>query len=239
MRISKQIIVRRAVKGDAENIRALQNATFRIAALAQYDASDIDSFLRHAGTLEPALIDDGTYFVAEIEGEIVASGGWSSRTATYAGFIRSGAVAPSGSAVIRGVYVDPAYLAAGLAQRIFEIIEEDIASRGYDGAHLATTYTGMPFYNAADSGPIASLLSHSPTAMNCMELPCRRAFQGPCRPQPERTRCSETHVCFVLQWHKCMSIFNALFMRVYFDSLYQMRTMINNVRLLMNIASTI
>lgn len=125
------------------------------------------------------LINDGTNLVAEIEAEIVASGGGSSRTATFAGFIRSGTVAPAESAMIRGVYVDPAYVAAGLAQRIFDVIETDIASRGYDGAHLATTYTGMPFYNAAGFRPHSLITRAFPDGREIHGVAMSKRLQKP------------------------------------------------------------
>ena len=153
MRIRTSFHVRRATAADADNIRALQDAAFRIEARTDYEPGEVDSFLRHAGALETALIEDGTWFIAEIDGEIVASGGWSARAAPYTAYIRNGTAAPADSAVIRGVYVDPAYAAAGLAQRIVDAIEDDIASSGYKSAHLATIYTSMPFYTAAGYRP--------------------------------------------------------------------------------------
>ena len=153
MRARKPITIRRAAAADAGNIRALQDAAFRIETRADYEPDDVESFLSHAGTLEDGLIEENTYFVAEIEGEIVASGGWSARQAAFETYIRSGSAAPAGSAVIRGVYVDPAYAATGLAQRLVGVIEAGIASCGYAGAYLATTYTGMPFFTSAGYKP--------------------------------------------------------------------------------------
>ena len=158
MRTNKPMTVRRARSADAGYIRALQAAAFRIGTRSDYDPGEVESLLTYAGTLEPGLIEDGTYFVAEIEGEIVASGGWSARTAEYQSFVRSGMPAPAGSGIIRGVYVDPAYASTGLARRIVDMIEDDIAASGYNGAYIATTYTGMAFFTSAGFKP-CNLLS--------------------------------------------------------------------------------
>lgn len=149
MRTRKPIIIRHAKSADVVHIRALQEAAFRIKTRGDYQSAEIESYLTHSGMLQPELIAERTYFVAEIEGDIVAAGGWSTRVAGYASFIRSGSAAPAGSAVIYGVYADPAYAAAG----VLSVIEGNIAFCGHATAHVATTYAGIPFFTAAGYKP--------------------------------------------------------------------------------------
>ena len=50
-----------------------------------YDARQTASAAVHIAVLDLSLIEDGTYFVHETGGEIVACGGWSRRDRLYTG----------------------------------------------------------------------------------------------------------------------------------------------------------
>ena len=71
-----------------EDIPALQ-ALMRESVLeifpAFYDQRQTESAAIHIAHLDELLVDDGTYFVHEADGEIVACGGWSRRNRLYAG----------------------------------------------------------------------------------------------------------------------------------------------------------
>src|SRR5215207_8429631 len=71
-----------------EDIPALQ-ALMRASVLeifpAFYDQRQTESAAIHIAQLDELLVDDGTYFVHEADGEIVACGGWSRRNRLYAG----------------------------------------------------------------------------------------------------------------------------------------------------------
>ena len=43
------------------------------------------SSVEHVGAVDRMLIEDGTYFVADVDGEPVACGGWSRRDRLYTG----------------------------------------------------------------------------------------------------------------------------------------------------------
>jgi len=157
MRFTCQFSVRRATLPDIAAIRRLQDAAFRIAVQNDFEANEIASYLHHAGTIEEDVIADGTAFVAESDGAIVASGGWSTRPAAYQRFLTHGALA-GGSALVRGPYVDPVYSGMGLEQRLLDVVESDVAAAGHGVACVATTYSQMPFYQGEGFLPV-SLLS--------------------------------------------------------------------------------
>lgn len=73
-----------------------------------YTAAQIESGLRYIVSVDPNLIADRTYFVAEIDGALVGCGGWTHRAP---GFRTSanGAVAPADdtAALMRAIFVDP------------------------------------------------------------------------------------------------------------------------------------
>src|SRR6266704_2124340 len=50
-----------------------------------YDAERTASSVRYIASVDRTLIEDGTYFVVEANGELVACGGWSRRNKLYTG----------------------------------------------------------------------------------------------------------------------------------------------------------
>src|SRR4051794_20555014 len=81
---------RPAVRADAERIQVLMRDSVRELFPHFYDERQTASAVTHVASLDIALIEDGTYYVHETGGEIVACGGWSRRNKLYT---RSGAAA--------------------------------------------------------------------------------------------------------------------------------------------------
>ena len=73
---------RLAVAADAPAISALMRASIRAHFPRFYDARHTESAARYIGELDMALIEDGTYYVHEADGEIVACGGGSTRVSS-------------------------------------------------------------------------------------------------------------------------------------------------------------
>jgi len=78
-------------------------ASIRALSPAAYDEAETEASVRYIGSVDRSLIDDGTYFVVEAGGEIVACGGWSRRDKLYTG---------SGESVDDARLLDPATEAA-------------------------------------------------------------------------------------------------------------------------------
>jgi GNAT superfamily N-acetyltransferase len=169
MRIRDEIRARRATPADAPALLALQAASMRILGARAYTPAAIASFIRHAGTMDIRLLEDGTFFVLEVAGEIVACGGWTWRRPSYETFAAD-CPAPHGDrATVRSVYVDPAMARRGLATRMMETIEADIAEAGYAEAELAATLTAMPLYTR---------LGYRPHRVVALDLPDGQQFLG-------------------------------------------------------------
>jgi hypothetical protein len=64
-----------------------------------YDAEQIASSVQHISSVDRTLLTDGTYFVIEADGALVACGGWSRRGKLYTG---------SGDAADDARLIDPA-----------------------------------------------------------------------------------------------------------------------------------
>ena len=77
--------LRLATSEDRDPIDTLMKASTRALFPAFYDAKQTASSVVHIAHVDPMLIGDGTYFVLEAGGEIVACGGWSRRDKLFSG----------------------------------------------------------------------------------------------------------------------------------------------------------
>ena len=149
-----ELRIRPARWEDADRIEALQRASIRRLGAAHYSPAQIDRAVDHIGTLDPRLIADGTYFVAEVNGEIVGCGGWSRRPDLHNGD-RAAAGAPppaldaaADAARIRAIFVHPDWARRGIARRLMRHAEAAARSAGFRRFELLATLTGEPLYRA-------------------------------------------------------------------------------------------
>jgi len=101
--------------------------------------------------LDPWLIADGTYYVAEIDGEIRASGGWSWRSPMIHD-PNAHSQAPEslaeGAARIRAMYTDPDHARMGLGRTILSVCELSARMAGMRRLELVATPVGELLYRA-------------------------------------------------------------------------------------------
>jgi GNAT superfamily N-acetyltransferase len=153
VRTAEQAPQRVAVAADAEEIQALMQASIRAHFPRFYDPRHTDAAARYIGELDGALIEDGTYYVHEAGGEIVACGGWSKRNRLYTG---SGAAADDGRlldpatepARVRAMFVRDDWSRRGLGRAILERCERDARAAGFTQMALMATLPGEPLYRA-------------------------------------------------------------------------------------------
>ena len=120
---------------------------------AYYDARQVESSVVHIGHLDMQLIEDGTYFVHEEDGEIVACGGWSRRNKLFAG---PGAAADDDRlldpatepARVRAMFVRGDWTRRGLGRAILDACEDAARSEGFTRLVLGATRAGLPLYRA-------------------------------------------------------------------------------------------
>lgn len=99
------------------------------------------------------LIDDGTYFVHEADGQIVACGGWSRRDKLYTG---SGAMPTDDRlldpatepARVRAMFVHGDWTRRGLGRAILARCVEAARDEGFRALVLMATLPGVPLYRA-------------------------------------------------------------------------------------------
>jgi GNAT superfamily N-acetyltransferase len=137
------LIVRPAQVSDREALREMQALSLRVLGAGFYSSAQIESFLAHVGTLDDFLLMEGTYYVAEVAGSIVASGGRSLRLPNYS---RKAGADASPSPKIRSVFVHPMWARRGLASHLMARAEAEACAAGHREIALAATLSGQPLY---------------------------------------------------------------------------------------------
>src|SRR5881409_1042126 len=120
------------------------------------------------------LIEDGTYLVAEVDGELVACGGWSRRDKLYTG---SGAASDDvrlldparEPARVRAMFVRADWTRRGLGRRILEACEAAAKAEGFTQLSLVSTMPGLPLYRAYG---FSELEQHEVVMPDGVAIPC-------------------------------------------------------------------
>jgi GNAT superfamily N-acetyltransferase len=146
-------LLRVAVTPDAPRIAALMEASIRSIFPAYYNDQQVESSVVYIGHLDEQLIDDGTYFVHEADGEIVACGGWSRRNKLFAG--RGDAEddnrlldPQTEPARVRAMFVRADWTRRGLGRAILEACENAARAEGFTQLVLGATLAGEPLYRS-------------------------------------------------------------------------------------------
>ncbi|TCM16903.1 acetyltransferase (GNAT) family protein [Novosphingobium sp. PhB165] len=105
--------------------------------------------------LDRQLVEDGTYFVAEIDSEIAGCGGWSRRATLYGGDHSAGLREPrlldpaSEAARVRAMYTHPGFARRGVGRALLSHCEERARAEGFTTCELMGTRSGEPLYRVA------------------------------------------------------------------------------------------
>jgi GNAT superfamily N-acetyltransferase len=152
---------RLAGRTDLDALRHLMDAAITELQQPFLDQDQITSSRTIMG-IDTQLIDDGTYFVVEIDGQIAGCGGWSRRATLYGGDHspgRSGTLLdPSTDAArIRAMYTHPAHTRKGVGRRIITLCEDAARAEGFQRVELMSTLAGEPLYRACGYQPLETL----------------------------------------------------------------------------------
>jgi GNAT superfamily N-acetyltransferase len=104
--------------------------------------------------IDTQLVRDGTYFVVEIDGEIVGCGGWSRRATLYGGDhstkLRDDAMLDPArdAARVRAMYTHPNFTRRGVGRAILAASEAAARAEGFSRVELMATLSGEPLYRA-------------------------------------------------------------------------------------------
>jgi GNAT superfamily N-acetyltransferase len=151
--VSEEPTLRIATIDDEAGVQALMTASAAVLFPRCYDERESASAVRYVADVDRALLADGTYYVIEADGELVACGGWSRRDRLYTG---SGDAAgddrlldpATEPARIRAMFVRADWTRRGLGRRILEECEGAARAEGFRRLALGSTVAGLGLYEA-------------------------------------------------------------------------------------------
>ena len=152
---------RLATREDLDTLRALMDAAIGELQKPFLNERQVVSSRTIMG-LDTQLIDDGTYFVVEIDGEVAGCGGWSRRATLYGGDQTPGRNAelldPSKDAArVRAMYTHPDHTRKGVGRLILSLCEEAARRAGFSRVELMATMAGVPLYSACGYQPLEQI----------------------------------------------------------------------------------
>lgn len=175
--------IRKASLQDRDALETLIARSARQLGAADYTAEQIEGALRGAFGVDTQLIQDGSYFVVESAGQIIACGGWSRRRTLFGSDShaeRSAAeldphVEPG---KIRAFFVAPEHARKGIGSLILKRCEADARSFGFWRMELMATLPGARFY--AKHGYVANppIQYELTPGLNIEFVPMRKTFHG-------------------------------------------------------------
>ena len=148
---------RLARRDDLDALRVLMDAAISELQKPFLDERQIASSRTIMG-LDTQLIDDGTYFIVEADGELAGCGGWSRRATLYGGDLSPGRspvlLDPAKDAArVRAMYTHPRHVRKGVGRLILALCEQAARSEGFRRAELMATMAGEPLYGACGYEP--------------------------------------------------------------------------------------
>lgn len=152
--MEQRIAIRPATSDDLPALEQLMDAAISQLQAAFLSPAEIESSRAVMG-IDRQLIADGSYFVAEIDGALAGSGGWSFRATLYGGDHSTALREPrrldptSEAARIRAMYTAPGFARRGVGRAILLHCEAAARAAGFTRAELMGTLSGEPLYRAA------------------------------------------------------------------------------------------
>ncbi len=151
--------IRAATLADLPAIERVMRASMAALGSKFYDANQIASAVRYIAIADPEIVEDGTYFVVEEAGEIVACGGWSKRRKLFTGTAGQASIdgwldPATEPARIRAMFVEPAHARRGIGRMIVDRAEEQARQAGFRTCELMATLPGVPLYSACGYEPL-------------------------------------------------------------------------------------
>ncbi len=148
---------RLARRDDLKALAALMEAAISENQKPFLDESQIASSRAIMG-IDTQLIDDGTYFVVEADGQVAGCGGWSRRGTLYGGDQTSGRDAAlldpaKDAARTRAMYTHPDHVRKGVGRLILSLCEAAARAEGFTRMELMATLSGEPLYRACGYAP--------------------------------------------------------------------------------------
>lgn len=143
--------LRLARESDIPALELLIPLSVRKLQAAHYSTAQMDAALGTVFGVDRQLIRDGTYYVAEHEGQIIGCGGWSQRRSLYGSdagrLMEDPLLNPAHDAArVRAFFVHPAWARRGIGRSIMTACEAAILAAGFRRVDIVATLAGEPLY---------------------------------------------------------------------------------------------
>jgi GNAT superfamily N-acetyltransferase len=148
---------RLARREDVDALRVLMDAAISELQKPFLSEGQIASSRTIMG-LDTQLIDDGTYFIVDADGQLAGCGGWSRRATLYGGDQSPGRSAAlldpaKDAARVRAMYTHPLHVRKGVGRLILSLCEGAARAEGFGRVEPMATLAGVPLYRAAGYEP--------------------------------------------------------------------------------------
>jgi GNAT superfamily N-acetyltransferase len=146
-------LIRKATLADRPAMEQLIVASARGLSRADYSEQQIEGAINTVFGVDTNLILDGTYFVADNDGELIGCGGWSKRRTLFGGdqyATRDGSELDPNTepAKIRAFFIHPDHARKGIARAILARCETEAKAAGFQSLELMSTLPGIKLYRA-------------------------------------------------------------------------------------------
>lgn len=150
--LDNHMLVRPALPDDRQELDALRCLSLQRLLAPLLEKAQWRTVVEHT-PFDPTLIEDGTYYVLEIDGRIAASGGWSRRAALYRLSNADGQTdrfldPAQDAAIIRAMFTHPDFVRLGLGSVVLSVAEAAARLAGFAKGELIATPTGRKLYLA-------------------------------------------------------------------------------------------
>lgn len=147
------MIIRKATMEERDPMQQLIAESARHLSRAHYNDQQIETAIETVFGVDTDLIEDGTYFVVEIDGDLVGCGGWSKRRTLYGGDQFTSRDASyldpaSEPAKIRAFFIHPDHARKGIARALLNHCETEARAEGFRALELMATLPGIEFYKS-------------------------------------------------------------------------------------------
>jgi GNAT superfamily N-acetyltransferase len=133
---AEQIAVRPATDADLDTIAAIQGAAILMLGAGVYARDQLEAWARVGIETRHGLLGQGSFFVAQIQREIVGVGGWSADSGDRS------------AAWIRYVFVRPDAVRRGIGRQVMEAVEGSARAAGRCVFHVWSSLNAVGFYEA-------------------------------------------------------------------------------------------
>lgn len=175
------IHLRLARPDEVGQLNELIAESVRLLSAGYYSPAQAESGLRYVFGVDTQLLRDGTYYVAEADGQLAGCGGWSRRATLYGGDQRKTGPDPlldpaHEAARIRAFFVHPAWARRGVGRQLLAACEAAARAAGFRQLELVATLPGEPLYAALGFEALAHQLPTLPDGQQLPMVAMRKAL---------------------------------------------------------------